>query len=147
MLSSETPAQYTQQNNGLVILDKFRPDVRPTGNVLWIDPPADRPLVPIKERVDHPDGLQWLPDQPLTTGLRAREVQIDSTSVFEPAASDMRIAEVEQGPVMVARESDRGKTRVVIMGFDPFAGAMRYELATPLLLANVLRWVAPGRLS
>lgn len=29
------------------------------------------------------------------------------------------------------------------MGFDPFEGAMRYELATPLLLANVLRWAAP----
>ena len=29
------------------------------------------------------------------------------------------------------------------MGFDPFAGAMRYELTTPLLLANVLRCVAP----
>jgi hypothetical protein len=29
------------------------------------------------------------------------------------------------------------------MGFDPFAGAMRFELTTPLLLANVLRWVAP----
>jgi hypothetical protein len=45
--------------------------------------------------------------------------------------------------VMIARESDGGKTRMVVMGFDPFAGAMRYELATPLLLANVLRWVAP----
>jgi hypothetical protein len=29
------------------------------------------------------------------------------------------------------------------MGFNPFAGPMRYELATPLMLANLLRWVAP----
>ncbi len=137
------PVQYTPQNNGLVILHRFHPDVRPQGNVLWIDPPADNPPVPIRERIDHPEGLQWTPDQPLTSGLRARDVQIESTSVFEPGPGEIRVAEVEKGPVMIARESDKGRTRMVVMGFDPFAGAMRYELATPLLLANVLRWVAP----
>jgi len=139
----KTPSQYTPQNDGLVILHKFRPDVRPEGSVLWIDPPSDRPPVPIKERIDHPEGLQWTPDQPLTAGLRARDVQIESTSVFEPGPGEIKMAEIEKGPIMVARESDGGKTRMVVMGFDPFAGAMRYELATPLLLANVLRWVAP----
>jgi hypothetical protein len=63
--------------------------------------------------------------------------------VFIPTPKDMRLAEVNDGPVMLANLSDDGKLRTVIMGFDPFAGAMRYELTTPLLLANVLRWVAP----
>ena len=44
---------------------------------------------------------------------------------------------------MLANVSADGKNKTVIMGFDPFAGGMRYELATPLLLANVLRWAAP----
>lgn len=44
---------------------------------------------------------------------------------------------------MLTSASADGKNRTVIMGFDPFEGAMRYELATPLLLANVLRWAAP----
>lgn len=136
-------AEYTPQNDGLVILHKFRPDTRPEGSVLWIDPPSDRPPVPIRERIDHPEGLQWTPDQPLTAGLRARDVQIESTSVFEPGPNEIQLAAIEKGPVMIARDADGGKTRMVVMGFDPFAGAMRYELATPLLLANVLRWVAP----
>ena len=139
----KSPAAYNPQNSGLVILHKFRPDVRPPGNVLWIDPPADKPPVPIKERIDHPEGLQWAPDQPLTAGLRARDVQIDSASVFEPGPNEIRVAESSKGPIMIARDADGGKTRMVVMGFDPFAGAMRYELATPLLLANVLRWMAP----
>ena len=136
-------ASYTPENSGLVILDRFHPDVRPQGSVLWIDPPADKPPVPIRERIDHPEGLQWAADQPLTAGLRARDVQIESTSIFESGPGDIRLAEVEKGPIMVARESDGGKVRTVVMGFNPFAGAMRYELATPLMLANVLRWVAP----
>jgi hypothetical protein len=44
---------------------------------------------------------------------------------------------------MIARTADNG-SRTVVMGFNPFSGAMRYELATPLLLANILRWIAPG---
>ena len=134
---------YTPKNDGLVIIHKFRPDVRPEGNVLWIDPPPDKAPVPIRDRVDHPQSVAWTPDLALTAGLRARDVQIESTSVFEPGPGTIAVAEVEKGPVMVARESDGGKTRMVVMGFDPFSGAMRFELATPLLLANVLRWVAP----
>jgi hypothetical protein len=138
-------SQYAPDSDskGLVILHKFRPADRPKGNILWIDPPPDKPPVAITERVEHPEGLRWIPDQPLTAGLRARDVQIESSSVFAPSPRDLRIAEVNGGPVIVASVSDDGKTRSVVMGFDPFAGAMRYELTTPLLLANILRWVAP----
>jgi hypothetical protein len=135
-----TPAAGTDE---LVILDRFHPPANPRGNALWIDPPAGNPPVPIRQRIEHPEGLRWVPDQPLTEGLRARNIQIEATSVFEPAAHDLRVAETDQGPVMIARTADNG-SRIVVMGFDPFSGAMRYELATPLLLANILRWVAPG---
>ncbi|MGD1072909.1 MAG: VWA domain-containing protein [Bryobacteraceae bacterium] len=139
-------AQYTPATNGndeLLILDRFHPPVGPQENVLWIDPPAQNPPIPIRQRIEHPEDLKWIPDQPLTQGLRARNIQIESTSVFEPASTDIRVAEVAQGPVMVARTAANG-SRMVVMGFDPFSGAMRYELATPLLLANILRWIAPG---
>ncbi len=138
-------AQYSPESDSgsLVILHHFRPDTRPPGNVLWIDPPGDKPPVAIQSRVEHPEGLRWIPDQLLTAGLRARDVQIESSSVFAPSPKDIRLAEVNNGPIMVANVSDDGKTRSVVMGFDPFTGAMRYELTTPLLLANVLRWVAP----
>jgi hypothetical protein len=135
-------SQYTPKNDGLVVLDRFHPEVRPQGSSLWLDPPAgdaagDNPPIPIRERVDHPEGLKWIPDQPLTQGLRARNSQIESTSVFETAPGDIRIAEIEKGPVAVARGG------MVVIGFNPFAGSMRYELATPLLLANILRYEAP----
>jgi hypothetical protein len=29
------------------------------------------------------------------------------------------------------------------MGFEPLRSSMKYELATPLLIANILRWMAP----
>jgi hypothetical protein len=111
--------------------------------VLWIDPPTGNSPFQMMARLDHLENLRWVPDQPLTAGLRARDVQVGAASVFVPRPSDIRLAEANDGPVMIANVSDDGKSHTVVMGFDPFAGAMRFELATPLLLANVLRWVAP----
>jgi len=136
--------QYHPENDGLIILDRFHPAERPLGNVLWIDPPPDKPPFPIRERVDHPEGLRWIPDQPLTLGLRAKNTQIEAASVFEQGPGAIRVAEIDKGPVLFARTSDDGKTRMVAIGFNPFAGSMRYELTTPLLLANILRWMEPG---
>ena len=135
-------AQYTPANDGLIVLDRFQPSVQPQGNSLWIDPPGSnggngRPPIPVRERVEHPEGLKWIPDQALTQGLRARNSQIESATVFEASPGDTRIADVEKGPVAVARGG------MVVIGFNPFAGSMRYELATPLLLANILRYEAP----
>ena len=125
----------------LVILHRFGPDRAPAGNVLWIDPPAGKSPVPVKEREGKPEALFWTPDQPLTTGLRARDVQLQEASIFTPAAKDVVLAATDKGPIMISRE--QGDAHTVVMGFDPFAGETRFELATPLLLANVLRWVAP----
>jgi hypothetical protein len=44
--------------------------------------------------------------------------------------------------VLVARESKGSK--LVALGFHPGRAAMKYQLATPLLMANILRWMAPG---
>jgi hypothetical protein len=142
-------AQYVPETdpNTLVVLHHFRPPGLPNvpsrGNVLWIDPPTNNSPFPMMARLDHVENLRWVPDQPLTAGLRARDVQLGAASVFVPKATDIRLAEVNDGPVMMASVSDDGKAHTIVMGFDPFAGAMRFELTTPLLLANALRWVAP----
>ncbi len=81
--SSQSPSDAA--GTSLVILHHFRPATRPQGNVLWIDPPPDKPPVAIQSRVEHPEGLRWIPDQPLTAGLRARDVQIEAASVFDPS--------------------------------------------------------------
>jgi hypothetical protein len=52
------------------------------------------------------------------------------------------LAEVEQGPVMVARSE--GGRRLVFVGFALADQALEGRLATPLLFANLVRWFAPG---
>ncbi len=136
------PSAFTPANDGLVILDRFHPTQSPVGNTLWIDPPERSPIA-IREHVIEPAGLRWAADQPLSAGLREHDLQIPATAILETGASDIRVAEVDRGPIVAARTSADGKTRTIVMGFNPFGGSLRYQLAAPLLLANELRWFAP----
>jgi hypothetical protein len=135
------PSEYVPQAPGsLVILDRFHPPAPPQADAIWIDPPAAGSPVPVRTRVSDAPLTHWLPDHPLGAGLRAKDLRLESASVFEAAPDDLKVAEVAEGPVIVARP---GKPKTVVLGFHPALSAMRYELSTPLLYANLLRWMAP----
>jgi hypothetical protein len=88
---------------------------------------------------------QWHPETTLGAGLRTRDVTLESAEVFSPAAGDTTVAETTEGPVIVARGGLHETTpKQVVIGFHPGRGAMKYQLATPLLIANILRWMTPG---
>jgi hypothetical protein len=135
-----TPAEYRVNDQGLVILDRFIPPQRPASDSIWIDPPAQGSPIPVRKAVDQAPFQGWDPGNPVSEGLRAKDFKLEHASVFEPGAGDDRIAELDAGPVIVARP---GKPKTVVIGFHPALSPMRYELATPLLFANLLRWVSP----
>ncbi|MGH9584255.1 MAG: VWA domain-containing protein, partial [Bryobacteraceae bacterium] len=54
------------------------------------------------------------------------------------------VASAREGPVVVARLAAPGRPKSAVIGFDPFEKTLRLQLATPLLLANLLHWLAPG---
>ncbi len=134
------PSEYVAEQQGLVILDRFIPPQRPRGDSLWIDPPAAGSPIPIRATAEQVMFSRWDTSHPIASGLRTKEYKLEKTSVFETAPGDALIAEVEAGPIIVARSD---KPRTVVFGFHPALSAMRYELATPLLFANLLRWYAP----
>lgn len=134
------PAQYRADDTGLVILDRFVPKQRPQADSIWIDPPAQGSPVPVRSRVSGVPFGHWNPGHPTTEGLRTKDFKLQSASVFEAAADDFQIGEVEAGPVAVARNA---KPRLAVLGFHPVLSGMRYELATPLLFADLMRWMAP----
>jgi hypothetical protein len=134
------PEEYRANDVGLVILDRFIPPQRPQADSLWIDPPAMGSPVPVRSTQEQVAFSHWDTDHPGAAGLHTKDFKLERTTVFEVGASDGRIGEVAAGPVIVARP---GKPKIVVMGFHPVLTGMRYELATPLLFANLLRWIAP----
>ncbi len=98
-------------------------------------------LIPVKATQSNAALNRWNQDTPIGAGLYTQDVTLTSTEVFSPAAGDTVVASTPAGPVIVARD---GAVKNVALGFHPAQGSMKYELATPLLIANVLRWMVPS---
>ncbi|HJT88675.1 MAG TPA: hypothetical protein VJ732_12485, partial [Bryobacteraceae bacterium] len=135
-----SPDQYRADDAGLVVLDRLIPPRRPAADSIWIDPPAQGSPVPVRQTAEQASFSRWNISHPAAAGLRTKDFKLEKTSVFAMAPGDTAIGEVEAGPVIVARDS---KPKIVVFGFHPALSAMRYALATPLLFANLLRWVSP----
>lgn len=125
----------------LVILDRFSPPTPPQAHAVWLDPPPERAPVAFRQTVRQARLAQWRADHPLAAGLRTRDLVLPAARVIAPGPGDAVVAQLDEGPAIVARSAP---FRTVVFGFHPLDTAMRYEVATPLLFANLLRWMAPG---
>jgi hypothetical protein len=133
------PSQYSPKGDAaVVILDRFVPPQPPEAASIWISPPARSPF-PVRTRVTAAPVVRWRSDHDVSAGLRTRQLRLESSDVYALGDDAVAIAEVEAGPVIVARP----RARMIVFGFHPGASGLRYQLATPLLLANTLRWLKP----
>ncbi len=135
------PARYKPDGTArITILDRFLPSQFPKGGVILIEPPAEGSPVSVRTTVSNVPVVRWRSDHVLGTGLRTKQLKLESSEVFAPAKGDIPVAEVQAGPVIVARPS---ASRLVVMGFHPGKSSMRFDLTTPLLFANILQWMEP----
>ena len=120
-----------------VVLDRVAPAGPLTVPALWIEPPASPSWqtrkVDLKEA-----AVSWNSASPMSAGLRAKDIALQSVEVFSPATADEVIASVDAGPIAIAR---RGTVPQVAWGFHPLLSGMRFEVTTPLLFANTFRWL------
>jgi len=134
------PAEYQTDTDAIVILDRFQPRGPVKADALWIEPPAGASPIGVRA-VKQNATLRWRSEQELTAGLRTRDIRLESVQILGSTDKDLILAEVDGGPVIVARP---GEKKTAVFGFHPMRSSLKYELATPLLFANVLRWMAPG---
>lgn len=125
---------------GIVLLDHFAPPSPPSRQSIWLEPPAGKSPIPVQSTQQNIKLTQWLADHPLGAGLRARDIELASAEIFRPDPGDIVVGRSEAGPLIVARASN---PKVVVLGFHPVRSGMKYQLTTPLLFANIVRWMAP----
>jgi hypothetical protein len=137
----EPLAKYDAQVKAdIVVLDRFAPPTRPHADSIWVEPPASGSPIPVRGTRQGVKLERWRPETTLGAGLRTKDVQLDSAEILTPAKDDIVVAETGEGALIVARP---GSPKIVAIGFEPERSSMKYELATPLLVANILRWMAP----
>lgn len=136
------PAAYSPDVKAdLVILDRFVPAQPPAVHAIYIEPPAAQSPIAVASTRANAKLTRWTEDAVLGAGLRTRDVELATTQIYRTAPADIVVAETDAGPAVVARP---GPHRIAVLGFHPPRSRMKFELATPLLFANVIRWMAPG---
>jgi hypothetical protein len=139
------PAQYppAAQPGEVVVLDGFIPRARPIVPALWIHPPREGSPIAIKG-VDYDSVIKtWHNETQLGAGLHAKDAHIANAEIFEAFEGDIPVANAAGGPIVIARDADRNQPRFGVIGFDPLQGQLKFEVTTPILFANFLRWLSP----
>ncbi len=138
------PSQYKAQYIAdVVILDHMGSSAAvPESATLWIDPPPDRSPLSVKLSLSDP-LLSWNPQGPLDSPFHAKPLRVPSANTFEIFEGDETVISAAEGPVVVVRAAASRRPKSAIIGFDPAAGALRFNLATPLLFADLLQWLDP----
>jgi hypothetical protein len=142
-----SPAQYTPNPSvDLVVLDQMSPAQPPQVPSLWIEPPRERSPLPVKAVIDGPVITRWNANSPVAAGLHATETRLVAAEVFHVFDGDTAVASLAEGPVVVVRGGTVQRPKLAVIGFDPLAGEMKFQVTTPLLFANVLHWLSPQSL-
>jgi hypothetical protein len=127
----------------VLVLDGVAPKQQSKIAALWIDPPKEQSPLPVKSVIADAVVKTWHSETALGTGLRAKEAHVPAAEVFETFDSDIAVASVAEGPIVVARPATENRAKLAVIGFDPLDRELKFEVTTPLLFANLLRWLAP----
>lgn len=139
-------AQYQPKSPArMVVLDRFAPPQPPVADSLWIFPPAAQSPVTVTGARAKQKLSRWKAEHPLAAGLHAKDLEIDNAETFRPNSDDAAVAETNTGAALVVARaaSAQNPAKTVVFGFHPMLSPMKYELTTPLLFANIVRWIAP----
>jgi von Willebrand factor type A domain/Aerotolerance regulator N-terminal len=139
-----SPAEYAiRPPADVMLLDQMTAARPPQMPSLWIEPPKEASPLPIKTVVNGAVIKSWNQDAALAAGLHAKAAGIPVAEVFQTFEADVPVGSISEGPTVVARPATEGRPKLAVIGFDPFRGQLRFEVTTPLLFANLLRWLSP----
>jgi hypothetical protein len=140
----QSPSGYAPETQtDVVVLDRFAPPVRPKADAIYLEPPASNSPIPVRAGPAAMKLDRWRADTALGAGLHTKDTQLESAETFATGPADTIVADASQGPVIVARPNAMADRKLVVIGFQPLKTSMKYELATPLLIANILHWMSP----
>ena len=132
-------AYRAETDADVVILDRMGAVAAPQTNALWVLP-AEGSGIGVKPATGELLISDWPGQHPISSGLRSKDLRLTGAETLSLAQGDIAVAESSSGPLIVARQA---KFKSVFLGFHPFQSAMRFELVTPLLFANVVHWMVP----
>ncbi len=134
---TETAAQVP-----VTILDAVVPATLPPGNLFFIAPPRSTEFFSVTGQVDFP-ALRPAPgDEPLLRNIKLSDVSVLKANKLVPGSWARVAVDGDGGPMLLAGEQN-GR-RIVVLAFDLHDSDLPLQVAFPLLLSNIIGYLAPG---
>jgi hypothetical protein len=126
----------------LTIFDGVVPPELPPGNILFIAPPRSTEYFSVTGQLDFP-ALRPTPDeQALLRNVSVSDVNVLRAVQITPGSWGRVVIDGDGGPMLVAGERD-GR-RIAVLAFALQNSDLPLQVAFPLLVANLVGYLAPG---
>jgi Ca-activated chloride channel family protein len=134
---TETVAQVP-----VTILDGVTPDPLPPGNLLFIGPLRSTELFSVTGEVEFPVVRPAGGDDPILRNVSLSEVSVLKAARVAPGSWGRVVVDSDGAPLLVVGE--REGRRVAVLAFDLHNSDLPLQVAFPLLLSNLMAFLAPG---
>ena len=140
--TNTTTLDQTNSQFALTILDSVMPANLPNGNLLFIAPPQSTAFFSVTGTLDFPTIKPASSDEPLLHNLSLNEINILQAVRFVPGTWARVLVESDGAPLLVAGE--REGRRIAVLAFALQESDLPLNVAFPLLLSNLVSFLAPG---
>jgi Ca-activated chloride channel family protein len=137
----------SSESANLTIFDSLvTTDTLPTGNLLFIGPLASTSAFSITGSLETPVPQIVNPGDPLLAHVDLSAVSmLDAARMPLPTwARPVIVDESSGSPLLFAGEI--GSQRLAVLTFDPRRSDLPLQVAYPILIANLVDWLLPGRI-
>jgi Ca-activated chloride channel family protein len=141
-ISSTSTFTETATEIPVTIIDGGIPATLPPGNLLFIGPIRSTDYFSVTGEIEFPSLRPLSGDDPVLRNVSLSEVSVLKAARIVPGAWARTVIESDGTPILVAGERD-GR-RVAVLAFDLHNSDLPLQVAFPLLLSNLMSYLAPG---
>lgn len=131
----------------ITIFDGAIPDTLPSGNLLFIAPTRSTEFFSVTGELEFP-ALRPAPGDldvqgpPLLRNVSVSDISVLRAARIEPGAWGRVLVEGDGSPILLAGE--REGRRIVVLAFALQSSDLPLQVAFPLLISNIVGYLAPG---
>jgi Ca-activated chloride channel family protein len=142
VLTNTTTFTETVAEVPVSILDGFVPNTLPPGNLLFIAPPRSTEFFSVTGQLEFPVLRPLLSDEPLLRNVSLSEVSVYRANRLAPGTWARVLVDSDGAPILFVGEQ-QGR-RIAVLAFDLHQSDLPLQVAFPLLLSNLVSYLAPG---
>ncbi|MBC7248853.1 MAG: VWA domain-containing protein [Anaerolineae bacterium] len=134
-------SQPSNLQPSITVLDGLLTESLPPGNLLIVNPPHSTELFTVGEVFTATQVIRAESGDPLLRYVTWDDVHIARARLVTPPGWMRVLVQAEGGPLLLVGE--REGRRVAVLTFDLHASDLPLKIAFPILMSNLVSWLAP----